>query len=171
MPTFITDDGAQIEYEIEGTGEPILLFVHGWCSNLRHWDPQAQYFATKHRVLRVDRRGYGRSPAPANYSFSAEREANDLAQLAASVGVKDAVVVGHAGGTPTAITLAAYHPALVRAVGSEEGAALPPDPASRAMLDAMVKQLAGPQYNDAIQAIYPGFFHPNTDAQRVASYS
>lgn len=171
MPEFTTDDGARIYYEIGGDGEPTLVFVHGWCSNLRHWDPQAAHFSNKRRVLRVDRRGYGRSPVPADYSFAAEREAADIAQLAASLGITDAVVVGHAGGTPTAIALAAGYPRLVRALVCEEGAALPPDPAIDAMVGAMVQQLTGPGYRDAMKAIYPGFFHPNTDPERVAAYA
>src|SRR5262245_13527393 len=70
MPELTTDDGARIYYEVEGAGDPALVFVHGWCSNLRHWDPQAEHFSRRHRVLRVDRRGYGRSPAPEGYAFT-----------------------------------------------------------------------------------------------------
>jgi sigma-B regulation protein RsbQ len=171
MPEFTTDDGARIYYEIEGDGEPALVFVHGWCSNLRHWDPQAEHFSNEHRVLRVDRRGYGRSPVPANYSFGLRREAADIAQLAASLGIADAVVVGHAGGAPTSIGLAAEYPQLVRALVCEEGAPLPDDPALDAMVTGMVQQLSGPDYAKAMKAIYPGFFHPNTDRERVAAYA
>jgi pimeloyl-ACP methyl ester carboxylesterase len=171
MPEFTTDDGAQIYYETEGEGEPTIVFVHGWCSNLRHWDLQAQHFSSRNRVLRLDRRGYGRSPVPPGYCFDLDREATDIAQLLASLAIDDAVVVGHAGGVPTAIAFAASSPESVRALVCEEGAALPADPAIEAMLVAMVEQLSGPGYVDAMKAIYPGFFHPDTDKERVAAYA
>ena len=79
------------------------------------------------------------------------------------------MVVGHAGGTPTAIELAAANPSWVRALVCEEGAALPFDPAVDAMLAAMIEQLTGPGYADAMKVIYPGFFHPNTDRDLVAA--
>jgi pimeloyl-ACP methyl ester carboxylesterase len=102
MPEFSTDSGARLYYEVEGKGDgPALLFVHGWCSNVRHWDPQAEYFARRHRVLRVDRLGHGRSTKSGQYVFDFEHEAADIAQLAASVGVTAAVVIGHAAGIPT----------------------------------------------------------------------
>jgi pimeloyl-ACP methyl ester carboxylesterase len=35
MPTFMTEDGAELYYKVEGTerGNPSLIFIHGWCSN------------------------------------------------------------------------------------------------------------------------------------------
>src|SRR5712692_1285195 len=38
MPTFRTEDGAELYYNVEGTerGNPPLIFIHGWCSNLTH---------------------------------------------------------------------------------------------------------------------------------------
>ncbi len=170
MPSFTTDDGARINYELEGEGPP-LLFVHGWCSNLRHWEPQARHFAARHRVLRVDRRGYGQSPVPAGYAFDREREVADLAQLATSVGVRDAVVVGHAGGGPTAMALAAERPDLVRALVCEEFGPFPPDPGGSAMVSGLLQQLDGPGYRGAMTAIYPGFFHPDTGRELVSAYA
>ncbi len=169
MPEFLADDGARIYYEVDGGGERAIVFVHGWCSNLRHWDPQADHFRAGYRVVRVDRRGYGRSPVAEGYVFDVDREADDIAQLARSLSITDAVVVGHAGGAPTAITLAARHPDLVRALVCEEGAALPADPATGAIVAAMVEQLDAPGYADAMKAIYPTFFHPDTDVDLVAA--
>ncbi len=53
----------------------------------------------------------------------------------------------------------------------EESAALPADPALVTTLAAMVQQLSRPDYAEAMRAIYPGFFHPNTDRQRVQGYA
>ena len=46
MPTYRTEDGAELHYKVEGKdcGNPGLIFIHGWCSNLNHWEEQAAYF-------------------------------------------------------------------------------------------------------------------------------
>ena len=46
---------------------------------------------------------------------------------------------------------------------------LPFDPAVDAMLAAMIEQLTGPGYAEAMKVIYPGFFHPDTDRDLVAA--
>ncbi len=55
MPTFTTEDGAELYYQVEGTerGNPPLLFIHGWCSNLTHWEQQVRAFQDSHRILRM----------------------------------------------------------------------------------------------------------------------
>jgi pimeloyl-ACP methyl ester carboxylesterase len=168
MPEFTTDAGARLYYEMAGDGAgPALLFVHGWCSNVRHWDPQAEHFADHHRVLRVDRLGHGRSTVPVHYVFDFEQEADDIARVAASVGITEAVVIGHAAGIPTAIALAAGHPDLVRGLVCEDGVPQRPNPAQKATLAPMVEQLNGTDYGAGMKAVYPTFFHPDTDRALV----
>ena len=57
--TVAADDGMLSRYETRGVGNPPLVFVDGWCSNLRHWDEQVRHFAPRHCVVTVDRRGRG----------------------------------------------------------------------------------------------------------------
>jgi 3-oxoadipate enol-lactonase len=57
---FLDVDGGRIYYEVEGDGHPVLL-VHGDLGNLRMWDDQVPVFAERYRVIRYDRRGYGRT--------------------------------------------------------------------------------------------------------------
>ena len=72
--------GADLAYEVKGTGHPTLAFVHGWLSHATHWDAQATHFAADHRVVRWDRRGMGQS-AGASPADSARRHADDLAAI------------------------------------------------------------------------------------------
>jgi pimeloyl-ACP methyl ester carboxylesterase len=64
MPTFKTEDGAELHYEVVGRGAPPLILIHGWCSNLGHWEHQVRAFRDSHRILRLDRRGLGKSTTP-----------------------------------------------------------------------------------------------------------
>ena len=64
---FVEVDGARLHVDDEGRGFPVLL-VHGWALDLEMWQPQVAAWAGYWRVIRFDRRGFGRSsgaPSPA----------------------------------------------------------------------------------------------------------
>src|SRR5688572_4775530 len=44
---------AVINYEITGSGEPLVL-IHGWAQDLTIWDDQVRDFSRNYRVLRYD---------------------------------------------------------------------------------------------------------------------
>lgn len=54
-------DGTPVSYEIYGSGEPTLVFVHGWSCDSRYWRAQVPHFSKKHRVVTLDLAGYGHS--------------------------------------------------------------------------------------------------------------
>lgn len=69
---FVDSDSEQIYYEITGSGTPLVL-CHGFGGNHAIWWRQLDRFATHHRVITWDQRGFGNSscrsgdfgPAPA----------------------------------------------------------------------------------------------------------
>src|SRR5215470_15328575 len=87
MPTFMTEVGAELYYKIEGNerGNPPLIFIHGWCSNLNHWEQQVRYFQDSHRILRMDRRGMGKSTTPGTGHTPAQHAADIAALLGTKV--------------------------------------------------------------------------------------
>jgi len=174
-------DGTRLHYEVHGDGDPAMVFVHGWCSNLRHWNAQVRHFVGSHRVLAVDRRGHGRSDVPAT-GYTAVQHAADLAEVCRAEHVTSAVVVGHAGGGPATLELARSCPDIVRAVVMVDGIVGPqarigdPTSPSGTALGAMIDRLRGPEGAAAFAEIYRGFFSAHagasgrqamTDAQRV----
>src|SRR5688572_25825658 len=60
--TFASVNGTRLYYQDEGSG-PALVLIHGWPMSARMWDDQARAFKDRYRVIRYDRRGFGRSPA------------------------------------------------------------------------------------------------------------
>jgi predicted alpha/beta-fold hydrolase len=54
-------DGTPISYEISGSGEPTLIFVHGLSCDARYWRAQVPHFSKKHRVIILDLAGHGHS--------------------------------------------------------------------------------------------------------------
>jgi len=69
MPVFTTPDGIELNFQIAGSGRP-LLFLHGWSMCSRVWKYQFRYFAEEYQVIALDLRGHGRSESPdGDYSF------------------------------------------------------------------------------------------------------
>lgn len=51
-------------YDVQGEGEPSLVFAHGWLMSHEVWREQVDAFSQDHRVVRFDLRGFGRSDKP-----------------------------------------------------------------------------------------------------------
>ncbi len=66
--SFVTINGAQLFVTDEGSGTPVVL-LHGGFMDSTMWDAQAAALAGKHRVIRFDFRGFGRSARPTQPIF------------------------------------------------------------------------------------------------------
>jgi 3-oxoadipate enol-lactonase len=76
------------------------------------WDELVPLLAGEYRVVRYDRRGFGRSPLPpGRYSH-----ADDLVALLDVLDLDAVTLVGASAGGPPALELAARHPERVRAL-------------------------------------------------------
>ncbi|MEU7645248.1 alpha/beta fold hydrolase [Streptomyces huasconensis] len=95
-----------------GGGPLPLVLLHPGVGDSRIWDPVLPRLTERHRVIRYDARGYGRSPAPtAPYSL-----VEDLIAVLDHFGVARAVLAGSSMGGATAISLALHDPARVAAL-------------------------------------------------------
>lgn len=174
MPTLLTNDGAELHYQLEGTdsGQPPLIFIHGWCANLHHWDAQVASFKDRHRILRMDRRGMGLSTTPGS-GHTPERHADDVAALARQAGISQAVVVAHAGGGPVGVMFCARYPELARAFVMLDSAIMPgldlDNPTTRAaqFYAEMMKKMTAPDHEAYFRATYASYFGPQADAALV----
>lgn len=97
MSTITTKDGTQIFFNDWGSGQPIV-FSHGWPLSADAFEDQMFYLASRgYRCIAHDRRGHGRSSQPWNGN-DLNTYADDLAELVETLGLKDAVHVGHSTG-------------------------------------------------------------------------
>lgn len=123
----------------EGTGDPPILFVHGYSCDSHDWMWQLPHFTESHRVIAVDLRGHGRSSVP-DKEFDARTFANDLAGLIGQIGCGPVVAVGHSLGGLVVSALAVEHPSLVQAVVSVDPGYLIPDE-FQPMIEALLEGL------------------------------
>ena len=86
---YVNVDGGKLYYEKAGIGENIVL-LHDGMVNCYIWDEQFPVLAKNYRVIRYDRRGYGKSTDPqTKYSHI-----DDLNQVFIQLKVDKAIVFG-----------------------------------------------------------------------------
>jgi pimeloyl-ACP methyl ester carboxylesterase len=96
-----------------GTGDTLVVFVHGVLGRGGSFDRVAAVLASECRMLWYDRRGYGGSPEGADAPATIDGHIADLLGL---LDGRRAVVVGHSFGGVTAMGAAARVPDSVAAL-------------------------------------------------------
>lgn len=100
--------GARLHFELAGEGRPLVLLHAGICDG-RMWEGQLDAFAARRRVLRYDRRGFGRTKQGAE-AFS---HVEDLNGLLSHLNLGRVTLVGCSQGAKTALDFALKHPGMV----------------------------------------------------------
>ena len=130
--------GAKLHYLTAGEGTPLIL-LHGYAETSRMWRPIIPLLAARFTVIAPDLPGIGDSDIPAS-SLDMKSAAIRIHDLAKSLGVEKAEVVGHDIGLMVAYAYAAQFPAEVTKL---------------VLMDAFLPGVAGwePIYNN------PGIWH------------
>lgn len=108
---FAAINGANLYYEVAGSGHPLVL-VHAGIADNRMWDDQFSAFANQYRVIRFDQRGYGQSP-PMEGEFARH---NDLYELLKFLKVERAYLIGCSMGGRVCLDFALEHPDIAAAL-------------------------------------------------------
>jgi len=159
-----------LQYELSGAGEPVVLIHGGVVAEL--FVPVARQLEQSHRVLRYHRSGYAGSQRLPG-ALSIPQHAAQLRDLLQALGIARVHVVGHSFGANIAFQLAIDAPEAVHTLALIEPA-LPvpstgPDrlaPAielyqagdRRAAIDRFLTIVAGPDYRRALDQALPHAF-------------
>ena len=101
----IAPDGVHVQYRVYGSGEPALVFIHGWSCDSNYWREQIPEFKKKYTLVTVDLAGHGGTDGNRN-DWSIARFGQDVATALSTVPNRQIVLIGHAMGGPVAIEAA-----------------------------------------------------------------
>lgn len=103
---YLNVQDGKLYYEMNGHGEKTIVFIHDGLVHGEVWDNQFSTFSENFRVVRYDRRGYGRSPKPEK-TYS---NVDDLQQVFTFLKIDKAILIGMSAGGGLAIDFTLKHP-------------------------------------------------------------
>src|SRR3954469_17422331 len=152
-----------LAHDLQGDG-PLLVLVHGITENRHSWDPLTADLARDHRVLRVDLRGHGESPAAPDDAadYRVQTLADDVAAVVAEgdPGGPPRLVARALGGTVVTAYAAAHD--VRGAVNVDQSLDLAP---LQAGVQAQAENLRGPGFPAVIAALFGSMRGTISDAE------
>lgn len=165
MP-FVANQGANIYWDEEGQGEPVLLIMGLGYPSVA-WYRTRPVLAKRFRTIALDNRGVGRSDRPPG-PYPIALMASDAAAALSAAGVESAHVFGVSMGGMIAQEFALQYPQRVRslilgctACGGPE--AIRAEPAAGEMIIARSKMTR----EEATKAAQPFIYDPHTPQERI----
>ena len=107
MPHFIGKSGIHWHYNLEGEGEDVLFFIHGWGVDHRIWKQQTKHFAQFNKILTIDLPGHGKSSW---VKVPLAEMADDVGHLVKELGIERFKVIGSSLGGLLALKMYSLYP-------------------------------------------------------------
>jgi pimeloyl-ACP methyl ester carboxylesterase len=113
---FLSVQGTRLHYLDTGGAGPAVLLLHGNGSMARELEATGiiRELARDYRVIAFDRPGFGYSERPRSVLWTPAAQADLIYNALRSLGVPNAIVLGHSWGNLVALELALQHPAFVK---------------------------------------------------------
>ena len=161
----VAANGITINYDVKGSGEPLVLIPFLGADNSCYAFQVADY-SRRFTCYSVDLRGAGGTDKPAG-TYSTELFADDVAAFMDAVGIDSAHVSGMSLGSATATWLAAKYPAKVRTLSIHSSWTVA-DRYMRDVVDAwcVMANALGSVTETVIRGILPWSFTPKLYAER-----
>ncbi len=124
----IEHGGAPLHYELTdrrlpwASDEHAIVFHHGLGACAATWAGWESALSERCRMLRLDMRGHGRSPAPADYPWTIDALVDDLEAVVDAAALGAFHLVGESTGGTVALAYAARHPDRIRTLTVSNGA-------------------------------------------------
>ena len=151
-------NGAELYYERQGQGEPLLL-VHGLLFSAESWRDQLDSLAALYDVIAVDLRGQHRSETTSDLAgYDLWNQTEDLHGLISALGVAPVHYAGLSMGGMIGMRLAIRHPADLRDLVLLDTSARGEDPEKIERYEAMRQVIKMGEIDRVLPALPPVFF-------------
>src|SRR2546426_10664577 len=115
-------DGYRLYWRVDDftdpwTSAPTVLLIHGFAETSEAWRAWVPHLARDYRVLRIDRRGFGKSdPMPVDFPWSLDRMVDDTVSFIEAHAAGGTRIIAGKIATPLSIRLAVRRPELVKSL-------------------------------------------------------
>lgn len=165
VDTAFAADGAPIVYDVRGSGDVSLVFVHCWACDRDYWREQLDAFAPGYEVVALDLAGHGQSGRHAVWSLDAL--AGDVAAVVRDLDRRRVVLIGHSMGGPVALLAAARLSGRTEAVVCVDALHDVEAAINREMADQMLRAFAA-DYAGAMASMMNAMLPPDRDSALAA---
>ncbi len=144
-----TRDNIPLACDYGGSGEQLLLFIHGWTCRRKYWESQLAYFAQTWQVAAPDLPGHGDSNTGHRKEWRIANLARDTEDCVRELNPKQTILIGHSMGGAVVLEAArllgkkATAVILVDTFGIDYGG----------LWDKDIKQMAAPFETDFASAV------------------
>ncbi len=149
-------NGADLEYEVQGSGEPLLLIHGSILADAYHALRTEPRIANHYRVITYHRRGFAGS-SRASVPFTIAQQAADGRALLQHLGILRAHIAGHSYGAAIAMQWALDAPTAIQSLALLE----PP-------LVAAIP--SGPTFWDGVASVRQQLYDPGNKAEAVDAF-
>lgn len=112
----VTLQGVSYEYEVVGSGEPLLL-LHGFTGSMETWRSFVPSWSEQFQVILVDIVGHGKTESPEDVThYDIGNAAVQMKELLEYLHIEKAHILGYSMGGRLAITMACLYPEYVRSL-------------------------------------------------------
>jgi pimeloyl-ACP methyl ester carboxylesterase len=154
--TVPSKDGVKIAYDVQGNGEPALIFVHGWSCDRSYWSAQIKPFSYRFKTVTLDLAGHGNS-GMGRKDYTMKAFGDDVAAVVNKLGLKKVILIGHSMGgdviAEAAKQLRGKVVALVFVDVYKEFRSR-----SREEIDKIVTPFRGDDFQEQVRALVKGMF-------------
>ncbi len=113
-PQSVTVNGVEINYVEQGSGNDVVIFVHGYASANGFWKDALELLPAEYHAYALDLRGHGLSESPGSYQLSEFVE--DIYAFSKALGIERFTYVGHSMGGKIGMKFALEHPDVLNAL-------------------------------------------------------
>jgi pimeloyl-ACP methyl ester carboxylesterase len=119
---FADIDGLRVHFKASGSGEPVILLLHGFAASVFSWREVLKPLGALGTTLAFDRPGFGLTsrPMPGEWvgesPYGVESQARLTVAMLDKLGAKQGVLIGNSAGGAVALLTALRYPDRVRAL-------------------------------------------------------
>lgn len=157
-----------IQYRVYGSGEPLVVLIHGWSCDSNYWSAQIADLKSRYSVVTVDLAGHGGSGANRS-DWSMGAFGDDVAAVVNALPQHPKVIlIGHSMGGPVAVEAARrLQSRVVGVIGVDtfKSVGAPPPPAAETA--ARMKAFETDFIGNTRTLVTTSFFTKNSDPALV----